>query len=140
VIPTVAVKSGGERALMEAIDGCDFSAAARARAHARLEAPSASAADIEATQREVRRVLQAAAYRVPARIAALARLDQVVLNPVLGPALLAVVLFLMFQAVFSWAKAPQNLINTGVQSLNFIRATKATGRTTLVQGRQAGAA
>ena len=118
VIPTVAVKSGGERALMEAIDSCDFSAAARARAHARLEAPSASAADIEATQREVRRVLQAAAYRVPGRIAALARLDQVVLNPVLGPALLAVVLFLMFQAVFSWAKAPQNLINAGVQSLN----------------------
>src|SRR5437899_3354511 len=33
-------------------------------------------------------------------------------------ALLAVVLFLMFQAVFSWAKAPQNLINTGVQWLN----------------------
>ena len=118
VIPTVAVKNGGERALLEAIDNCDFSAAARARAHARLEAPSASAADIEATQREVRRVLQAAAYRVPARVTALARLDQVVLHPVAGPALLAAVLFLMFQAVFSWAKAPQNLINEGVQSLN----------------------
>ena len=48
----------------------------------------------------------------------LSRLDAVVLNPVAGPALLAAVLFLMFQAVFSWAKAPQNLINTGVQWLN----------------------
>jgi ferrous iron transport protein B len=28
------------------------------------------------------------------------------------------VLFLMFQAVFSWAKAPQNLINIGIQALN----------------------
>ena len=38
--------------------------------------------------------------------ALLARLDAVVLHPVAGPVLLAAVLFLMFQAVFSWAKAP----------------------------------
>ena len=40
-----------------------------------------------------------------------------VLHPVAGPLLLAAVLFLMFQAVFSWAKVPQNLINAGVQRL-----------------------
>src|SRR5204862_445604 len=57
-------------------------------------------------------------YRVPARLAVLSRLDAVVLNPIAGPALLAIVLFCMFQAVFSWAKAPQNLINTGVQGVN----------------------
>ena len=34
-----------------------------------------------------------------------------VLHPVAGPLLLGVVLFLMFQAVFSWAKAPQAWIN-----------------------------
>src|SRR6202008_326092 len=78
----------------------------------------ASAADIEATQREVRRVLNDSGYRVPARVKALARLDAIVLHPVAGPLLLATVLFLMFQAVFSWAKAPQNLINVGVQQLN----------------------
>jgi ferrous iron transport protein B len=118
VIPTVAVRSGGERALLDAIDAYDFSATAHARAHARLEPPRASAADIETTQREVRRVLESAGYKVPARVTALARLDQVVLHPLLGPLLLALVLFLMFQAVFSWAKAPQNLINQGVQGLN----------------------
>ena len=116
VIPTVAVRSGGERALIEAIDSYGFTAETLARARARLEAPPpASAQDIEATQREVRRVLDEAGYRVPARVAALARIDQVVLHPVAGPALLAVLLFLMFQAVFSWAKAPQNWINVGVQ-------------------------
>ena len=118
VVPTVAVRAGGERALVEAIDTYGFADAA-ARAARRIETPPpATAADIEATQREVRRVLETIGYRVPARAAMLARLDAVVLNPVAGPLLLAVVLFLMFQAVFSWAKAPQNLINAGIASLN----------------------
>jgi len=119
VIPTVAVRAGGERELVEAIDAYGF--AERALAHERTPlAPPASpsATEIEATQREVRRVLTDSGYRVPARLKALARLDAIVLHPVAGPLLLATVLFLMFQAVFSWAKAPQNLINTGVQSLS----------------------
>ncbi len=119
VIRTVAVRSGGERELVEAIDGYRFDGQVLHRARARLEAPpTATAADIESTQREVRRVLDAAGYRVPARVAALARLDQVVLHPVAGPLLLGVVLFLMFQAVFSWAKAPQAWINQGVAALS----------------------
>ena len=119
VIRTVAVRSGGERGLVEAIDNYRFDEQVLHRARARLEpAPTATAADIESTQREVRRVLEAAGYRVPARVAALARLDQVVLHPVAGPLLLGVVLFLMFQAVFSWAKAPQAWINSGIASLS----------------------
>ena len=118
VIPTVAVRAGGERELVAAIDAYGFAERAF-RERTPLAPPSApSAAEIEATQREVRRVLTDSGYRVPARLKALARLDAIVLHPVAGPALLATVLFLMFQAVFSWAKAPQNLINTGVQSLS----------------------
>ena len=120
VVPTVAVRAGGERALIEALDSYRFPPATlEGTAALGVEPPpAASAADIEATQREVRRVLNEAGYRVPARLRMLSRLDAVVLNPVAGPALLAMVLFLMFQAVFGWAKAPQNLINTGVQWLN----------------------
>jgi ferrous iron transport protein B len=119
VVPTVAVRAGGERELVEAIDAYGFAQRALAREPAALTAPAPpSAAEIEATQREVRRVLADSGYRVPARLKALARLDAVVLHPVAGPVLLASVLFLMFQAVFSWAKAPQNLINAGVQSLS----------------------
>jgi ferrous iron transport protein B len=117
VIPTVAVRSGGERALVNAIEHFDFGAVARVRPATRLEAPATSAADIEATQREVRRVLQESGYRVPARLTLLSKLDAVVLHPVAGPVLLALVLFLMFQAVFSWARGPQNVINSGVQLL-----------------------
>jgi ferrous iron transport protein B len=119
VVPTVAVRAGGERALVEAIDAYDFDAAAARALGPPLAAPRpATAADIEATQREVRRVLDEAGYRVPVRTAMLARLDAVVLHPLAGPLLLGIVLFLMFQAVFSWAKGPQNLINAGVQWLS----------------------
>jgi len=118
VVPTVAVRAGGERELVAAIDAWPVTAEPLAEAcPPRAASAPPSAADIETTQREVRRILQESGYRVPARQAALARLDAVVLHPVAGPLLLAGVLFLMFQAVFSWAKAPQNLINLGVQSL-----------------------
>jgi ferrous iron transport protein B len=119
VVPTVAVRAGGERELVEAIDAYGFAERALASERSPLvPQASPSAAEIEATQREVRRVLTDSGYRVPARLKALARLDAIVLHPVAGPVLLATVLFLMFQAVFSWAKAPQNLINIGVQSLS----------------------
>jgi ferrous iron transport protein B len=38
------------------------------------------------------------------------RIDAVVLHPVAGPLLLAVLLFLVFQAVFAWAELPKSLI------------------------------
>jgi Fe2+ transport system protein B len=41
------------------------------------------------------------------------RIDRVVLHPVLGPLLLAVLLFLVFQAVFAWAEAPMGWIEAG---------------------------
>ncbi|HYX73584.1 MAG TPA: ferrous iron transporter B [Steroidobacteraceae bacterium] len=118
VVPTVAVRAGGERELVEAIDAYGFAERALAQPRAPLAAPAPpTGAEIEATQREVRRVLSDSGYRVPARIKALAQLDAIVLHPFVGPLLLGSLLFLMFQAVFSWAKAPQNLINLGVQQL-----------------------
>lgn len=41
------------------------------------------------------------------------KLDRVVLHPVVGPILLAVLLFLLFQAVFAWAEAPMGWIEAG---------------------------
>jgi ferrous iron transport protein B len=115
VIETVAVRAGGERQLVEAIDRHDF----RERVGS-VAAPvsTGSAAEIEATQFEVRRILNEIGYRVPARLAMLSRLDAIVLHPVTGPLLLASVLFLMFQAVFSWAQLPMNLIQAGVAWLS----------------------
>jgi ferrous iron transport protein B len=114
VIETVAVRPGGERALVEAIDQYRFSETAQERVEA---PPVATAADLEATQREVRRILEAIDYKVPPRVALLSRLDSVVLNPIAGPILLAVVLFLMFQAVFSWARLPMDFIAAEIGAL-----------------------
>jgi ferrous iron transport protein B len=116
VIETVAVRPGGERELVEAIDQYRFTEPV-GKLDAPTEAPTPTAADIEATQREVRRILDAAGYRVPPRVAMLTRLDSVVLNPIAGPLLLATVLFLMFQAVFSWARVPMDFISAEVTSL-----------------------
>lgn len=55
------------------------------------------------------------------------RVDRVLLHPVAGSVILAVLLFLLFQAVFSWAETPMKLIEAsmawlGEQVGNFIPA------------------
>ena len=47
-------------------------------------------------------------------------IDRVVLHPVFGPLLLAVVLFLIFQAVFSWSAAPMDAIKSASQWLGAV--------------------
>jgi ferrous iron transport protein B len=42
------------------------------------------------------------------------RVDRVLLHPVAGSVILAVLLFLLFQAVFSWAEPPKDLIESGM--------------------------
>jgi ferrous iron transport protein B len=112
VVETVAVRGDGARPLVEVLD-----------AHQQLAAPHdiewtvPDRAHIEATQREVRRILAAIGWREPLRSRALARLDAVVMNPLAGPVLLATLLFLIFQAVFSWAAAPMEWIDAGMGAL-----------------------
>jgi ferrous iron transport protein B len=45
------------------------------------------------------------------------RLDAVLLHPVFGPLILITLLFLIFQAVFSWAVLPMELIKTSIEFL-----------------------
>ena len=42
------------------------------------------------------------------------RVDRVLLHPVAGPLILTLILFLLFQAVFSWAEAPKALMEDGM--------------------------
>jgi ferrous iron transport protein B len=128
VVETVAVQPGGERALVEAIDRHDFS-----QRIGRIDPPPTGPADVVATQQ--------VNYRVPPRLAALTKLDSVVLHPVGGLVLLAAVLFLMFQAVFSWAELPMNAIDAGVSAVgDWIAGSLSDGplRSLLVDGIVAG--
>ncbi|MFC7048307.1 ferrous iron transport protein B [Emcibacter nanhaiensis] len=45
------------------------------------------------------------------------QIDQVVLHPLAGPVIFFALLFIMFQAVFSWAEAPMDMIDAGVIGL-----------------------
>ncbi|MFT3906336.1 MAG: ferrous iron transporter B [Steroidobacteraceae bacterium] len=111
VVQTVAVRAGGEAQLIDALEAI-------------VETPAPPideqrwqqvlGADVEETQREVRRILKAVGYVEPLRQRALTRLDAVVMNPLLGPLCLAVLLFLIFQAVFSWAAAPMDAIDSSM--------------------------
>ncbi len=65
------------------------------------------------------------------------RIDQVVLHPVVGPLLLAALMFLVFQAVFSWAAVPMEMITAGVDAVGaYITANMSDGllRSLLVEG------
>ncbi|WP_416051252.1 ferrous iron transport protein B [Cupriavidus basilensis] len=104
VVQTIAVKRDGAASLLAALDA------------ALPEVPDAApepASDMDVHQ-EVKRLLDAA-VTMPARTAAMDdRLDRILLHPVFGLVILAVLLFLMFQAVFSWATPLMDGIEGGV--------------------------
>jgi ferrous iron transport protein B len=69
------------------------------------------------------------------------RVDAIVLHPVLGPLILAVILFLVFQAVFAWAQVPMDAIKFGVAAFgNWLAAALPASllRDLLVNGVLAG--
>jgi ferrous iron transport protein B len=112
VVETVAVKPGGDAALIAALDRVDMGVA-----RAAFTLANSSHEELAATQREARRILTAVGYVEPLRDRALARVDAIVMNPLVGPVLLALLLFLVFQAVFSWAQAPVAWINAAITAL-----------------------
>ena len=112
VVETVAIREGGERALLERLEGLPVPAAGPT-----AEWRESSFEQIQQTQREVRRILHAAGYGEPARSRALQRVDGLVMHPIAGPAILAALLFFVFQAVFSWAAVPMELVDAGVNWL-----------------------
>jgi ferrous iron transport protein B len=137
VVQTVAVRPGGEAALIAALDQMKIAAA-----RAAFTLPADSNEQLAATQRQARAILTAAGYVEPLRDRALARLDAIVMNPIVGPLLLAMLLFLVFQAVFSWAQAPVAWINAGMQGLEqLLQRSMAAGplRSLIVGGVIAGA-
>ncbi|MGH8461523.1 MAG: ferrous iron transporter B [Stenotrophobium sp.] len=104
VVETVAIKRGGAQALLEKLD-----AVVPPR-----PVPLPADADLHAAVNQ----LLADAVTMPRRTAEIDDLlDRWVLHPVLGLAILTAVLFLMFQAVFSWATPLMNGISLGVQWL-----------------------
>jgi len=105
VIGTVAVHRGGTDELVAALDR-----------QALPPAPQGlpEGADLHAKVREI----LAATVKMPTRTARIDdALDRIALHPVFGLAILAVLMFFIFQAVFSWAGPLQDGIETGIAAL-----------------------
>jgi ferrous iron transport protein B len=110
VVETVGVKAAGGRALIKVLDATPMP---ERGAHKATWQPL-SRADIEHDQAEVRRILGVVGGDRLSGVTFSDRVDALVLHPVLGPLILAVILFLVFQAVFAWAQVPMDEIKLGV--------------------------
>ena len=119
VVTTVAVASRGADALLTALDTTLLQGAPVVDAAQGATTPwsEPSTQQIEAMYVDVQRILRECGYHEPLRARFATQVDQVVLHPVLGLLILAGLLFLVFQAVFSWAAAPMGWINSGVAML-----------------------
>lgn len=73
-------------------------------------------------QKAAREIAKKAITREGKGHAATRLIDSVLLNPVMGPIILFGLLFMMFQAVFSWAETPMDLIEDGIAALQTISA------------------
>jgi ferrous iron transport protein B len=110
VVPTVAVRSGGDAALLALLEE-------RSRWQGTAAMPGAAEHSIVSDHERVRAILQRLGLDAALPPDASERIDRIVLHPVIGPILLLALLFAMFQAVFSWAEAPMGWIETAAAAL-----------------------
>jgi ferrous iron transport protein B len=114
VVTSIAVRKGGTADLLRRTD--DIAAQAPDTSHQNLWHPL-TVAELRATQREADRII-AATVSLPAKPDTwTARIDAVVLHPVAGLAILALILFVMFQAVFAWAQPLMELLSSAFGAL-----------------------
>jgi ferrous iron transport protein B len=112
VVETVGIRDGGAQALVDHLD-----AYIHEPQEPRVAWTAPTFDEVVQTQQHVRRILQAA-VREPEHDTRLDdAIDRVVLHPVWGLPILAVLLFLMFQAVFSWAQWPMDAIKQAMQGV-----------------------
>jgi ferrous iron transport protein B len=115
VVTSVAVRKGGTADLLRRTDEIAAQAAS-IPLRQNLWQPL-TVAELRATQREADRII-AATIGLPSRPDTwTARIDAVVLHPVAGLALLALILFVMFQAVFAWAQPLMELLSDSFTAL-----------------------
>lgn len=118
VVRTVAVRRGGADDLIGAIER---HLSGRPLADFKWTAPDT--ADVTTTQREVRRIMTVAVREPANELRIDDALDRVVLHPLWGYVILALTLFMMFQAVFSWAQWPMDAINALVDAAGRLLST-----------------
>ncbi|MFL2770736.1 MAG: ferrous iron transporter B [Rhodospirillaceae bacterium] len=139
VVPTVAVRRSGITQLIDI-----FSADAWASLCHAFPITASAADDLPAIrdlQREARRIAAKVIIREGIEHAFTRRIDAAALHPVVGPLVLLGLLFIMFQAVFTWAEAPMTWIDgsvVGLQRLTLAAMPEGLLRSLIVDGVLAG--
>src|SRR6202171_4367849 len=125
VVTSIAVRKGGTADLLRLTD--EISAQGQLPASQNLWEPL-TVAQLRATQREADRII-AATVSLPTRPDTwTSRIDAVVLHPVAGLAILALILFVMFQAVFAWAQPLMEGLSSAFAALGqLVHDTLAAG-------------
>ena len=112
VVTTVATRKRGIEDLVGTVDA--LARAGELAPESQWREPSAQ--EIRQAHRQAQRILKTY-VRPPERPDTLTgKIDAVLLHPIAGLAILFAVLFLMFQAVFTWAEVPKDLIDNGFQA------------------------
>lgn len=125
VVTSIAVRKGGTAELLALTDEISARLAAEP---AENTWRALSVSELRTTQREADRIISDC-VSLPSRPDTwTARIDAVVLHPVGGLIVLALILFVMFQAVFAWAQPLMKLLQSGFDVLgDFVHATLPDG-------------
>ena len=139
VVRTVGIKGDGDVALKNMLDDAQVW-----QVNSPLPGDAAQAVDhtTELDHDKVRQILQQLNLNDMVPHQTSDKIDRLVLHPVWGSLILAVVLFFVFQAVFSWAVWPMDMINSAAEWLGTtVEATLPDNwvRSLLVNGIIAGA-
>ena len=108
VTTAAAVRRGGVDELLRRLD--DLAGVSPAP-HSGVAWKPPSSSELRATQREADRIIGATVRKSPAPDTLTARLDGVLLHPVSGLLILLAIMFIMFQAVFTWAQPLMKLLS-----------------------------
>ncbi|MBU3577261.1 ferrous iron transporter B [Polynucleobacter sp. UK-Kesae-W10] len=120
VLTSVGIQANGAdgiKSFLSELDWRNLSALRTGTGDATLENVASHIAHTESDNVQVQRILQNLGLDqiIPDHLSD--RLDAVLLHPVFGPIILVALLFCIFQAVFSWATLPMELIKTSVEYL-----------------------
>ena len=117
VVTSIAVRRGGTEELLRRMDEVAASMEGSSRENT-WQPPSTS--DLRAAQREADRIIGVAVGAPERPDTFTGRVDAVLLHPVAGLLILLFLLFVMFQAVFAWAKPLMDLIASGFEMLGLM--------------------
>ncbi|WP_409434000.1 ferrous iron transporter B [Litorimonas sp. RW-G-Af-16] len=109
VISCVAVRASGRAHLLDYLAewGGDI-------LHGSAQTPDAEPDSLKDLQSKARSIARGAVSRIEQAETFTQRIDKIVLHPVIGLVILFGILFVMFQAVYSWAGPGMDMIETGI--------------------------